>query len=345
MPPSVTELSAPPLSSSPPLQPSSSNLLRECLDLVSGDLRATEVELRGLLDSAVTVIPEIGAYLTAAGGKRFRPLLSLLCAKAAGYTDPARITIAAVGELLHSATLLHDDVVDDGEFRRGRPAARMAFGNGLAVLTGDYCLARALQTVAATGSLPAVQSLADTVTLMAQGEIEQLDGAGLGSLDVERYLGIIERKTATLIAWCSSVAFLVGEPYATRLHRFGLELGYAFQITDDVLDVRAVQSDTGKRPGQDIREGKMTLPVILACAANPALHATVLEVLAAGPPVSETAARSILAAVVASGAADEAMAMASARIQHAVECLAVLPDSPARDALQAVAHYTVRRHR
>src|SRR5690606_17860233 len=303
----VTESSAlTPCSSGAASTPTPAALLEQCLALVAGDLHAAELELGRLLDAAVTVLPTVGRYLMGSGGKRFRPLLTLLCAKAAGYTAPDRIVIAAVGELLHSATLLHDDVVDAGEFRRGRPAARMTFGNGAAVLTGDYCLARALQAVSRTERLAAVRSMADTVTLMAQGEIEQLDGAGSTSLDRGRYLGIIERKTATLIAWCSAVAFLVDEAYAAPLQRFGLELGYAFQIADDVLDYRATDAEIGKRRGQDLREGKMTLPLILACEADPRLHALVTEGLAAGPPMPDALVASVLRQVVASGAADEA---------------------------------------
>lgn len=295
------------------------------------------------MEAAVAVIPAIGSHLTVSGGKRFRPLLTLLCAQAAGYHHPHRITIAAVGELLHSATLLHDDVVDEGEFRRGRPAARMTFGNGLAVLTGDYCLARALQAVARTDRWAAVRSMADTVTLMAQGEVEQLDGAGDGSLDRRRYLGIIERKTATLIAWCSAVAHLVDEAYASALYNFGLELGYAFQIADDILDYRASDHEIGKRRGQDLREGKMTLPLILACEADPELHATVLAALRGGPPLSDDLVGAILREVSGSPAAQEAMTIARHHAQNAIECLHPLPRSPARDALEAVAGYTVRR--
>jgi octaprenyl-diphosphate synthase len=147
-----------------------------------------------------------------------------------------RITVAAVGELLHTATLLHDDVVDDGAFRRGRPAARVVHGNGLAVLTGDYCLAKALQAIARTGHLRAVRTLADTVTRMAEGEVAQLSYAGDFSLDQRRYRTVIDRKTAALIAWCSAVAGLVDDTLVEPLTRYGRELGFAFQIADDLLD-------------------------------------------------------------------------------------------------------------
>ena len=232
---------------------SPSALLERSLALVADDLVLAERRLHELLESSVAVIPDVVGHLAFAGGKRFRPLLTLLCARAAGVVDPARITVAAVGELLHTATLLHDDVIDEGAFRRGRPAARMAYGNGMAVLSGDYCLARSLQAIAMTGHARAVHTLADTVTHMAEGEVAQLEHAGSFSLDRERYGAVIERKTAALIAWCSSVAELVDERYVEPLRRYGYELGFAFQIADDVLDVRAPAEGicaAGKDPGQ-----------------------------------------------------------------------------------------------
>jgi len=319
-------------------------LLHRCLSLVAEGLVAVEDELRRLLHSSVTVIPELGGSLAFAGGKRFRPLLTLLSSEAAGYRDPRRITIAAVGELLHTATLLHDDVVDEGEFRRGRPAPRMAFGNGLSVLTGDYCLARSLQAVANTGELVAIRSMSDTVTQMAEGEVAQLHAAGDATLRRDRYLDIIERKTATLIAWCSTVAGLVDGRYVDGLERFGRELGFAFQIADDILDYRTDGLGlAGKSPGQDLREGKMTLPLILACEDDRGLHARILEALAEGPPMPTSVLDEVVAAVLACRAIERSNAIAMGHAHAAIAALDVLPDSQARAALEGVAHYTVRR--
>jgi octaprenyl-diphosphate synthase len=349
MPPSATEIEA--LSPDAPVPPSvpsrddtAAKLLQRSLALVASDLAEAERELGRLLHSPLAIIPEVTGHLAFAGGKRFRPLLCLLAARAAGFTGTARITVAAVGELLHTATLLHDDVIDAGAFRRGRPSARMPYGNGMAVLTGDYCLARALQAVARTGHLVAVQTMADAVTRMAEGEVAQLQGAGDGALDRARYDLVIDRKTAALIAWCSAVAGLVDAPLVEPLRRYGLELGYAFQIADDLLDYRADGTDqTGKDPGQDLREGKMTLPLILACDADPALRAEVHAALEAGPPMSDAAVDSITAAVRQTSAIDEALAIALDHAAAATRALEALPPSPAREALAGVAHYVVRR--
>jgi octaprenyl-diphosphate synthase len=323
--------------------------MAQCLLMVGEDLAAAESELHRLLQSDIAVIPAVAEHLAFAGGKRFRPLLALLCARAAGLDDPSRITVAAVGELLHTATLLHDDVIDEGEFRRGRPAARLEYGNGLSVLTGDYCLARSLQAVAATGQLRAVQTMGDAVTRMAEGEVAQLHAAGDGCLDRHRYYQVIERKTAALIAWCSSVAGLVDESHFEPLHRFGLELGYAFQIADDLLDfrmptpARTADADTGKDPGQDLREGKVTLPLLLACEADPSLHRRVDEALRAGPPMADHTVRSLVEAVRGCEAPGKAEEIALSHAGRAREALAELPPSEAREALDCVAYYVVRR--
>jgi octaprenyl-diphosphate synthase len=323
----------------------SGDLLHRCVALVGDDLEQAERELERLLQSSIAIIPDVGGHLAFAGGKRFRPLLTLLCARAAGFHDARRIIVAAVGELLHTATLLHDDVIDGGEFRRGRPAARMHYGNGLAVLTGDYCLARALQAMAATGAMLAVQSMSDTVTRMAEGEVAQLHNAGDASLDHARYALVIERKTATLIAWCSEVAALVDTRWRAPLRRFGLELGYAFQIADDLLDYASDTERLGKEPGQDLREGKMTLPLILACAENDALRAEVDAALRAGPPMPAAVAGSIVRRVARSEAIPRATAVALRHADAALDALRVLPDGAARHALEAVCDYVVRRSR
>ena len=324
-------------------------LIEQALRLVAGELATTERRLGELLASEIAVIPEVAGHVTFAGGKRLRPLLTLLAAEATGMREPERITIAAVGELLHTATLLHDDVIDEGQFRRGRPAARMGYGNGMSVLAGDYCLARSLQAVAYTGRDVAIKTLADTVTRMAEGEVAQLDAAGRFGLDRAHYDRVIERKTAALIAWCASVASLVPAPFVEPLRRYGHQIGYAFQIVDDVLDVRPAAAgprrpgESGKDPGQDLREGKMTLPLILACEADAVLRREVEALLADGPPVDAAVVQGLLPRVLATGAAERALAIAREHVDQAVRALHVLPPSPARDALAGAAFYVVHR--
>ncbi len=313
--------------------------------LVAAELDEVEVRLAQLLESSVAAVPQVVGHLAFAGGKRFRPLVTLLAARAAGYDADARLTVAAVGELLHTATLLHDDVIDGGEFRRGRPAARVLFGNGMAVLTGDFCLARALQAMSAAGSLAAVRSMSDAVTRMAEGEVAQLAMAGGFVLDRDRYYMVVDRKTAALIAWCTGVARLVPEACVAPLERYGLELGYAFQISDDVLDYAAGVARTGKARGQDLRDGKVTLPLLLACADDPDLREQTRAAMAAGPPMADDVADAIVARVTDSGALARARDIAHEHAQAATRALDPLPASPARAALADLAEYVVRRGR
>jgi octaprenyl-diphosphate synthase len=311
--------------------------------LVAADLGLVEARLAELLRSTFAIIPRVGGHLTFAGGKRFRPMVTLLAAQAAGFDHDDRITVAAAAELLHTATLLHDDVIDEGEFRRGRPAARMRYGNGLAVLTGDYCYARALQAVAYLGEPRAIQTMADAVTRMAEGEVAQLHVAGDCEFDRERYYMVIDRKTAALISWCSSIAELVEPRAAAALARYGREVGYAFQIADDIIDYSLDVEDSGKARGQDLREGKATLPLILACERDPALREPIEALFRAGPPVDEFELGQVIDAVIDAGGLDAARAQAEQHVEAAVSALAVLPASAARAALEDLARYIVGR--
>ena len=315
----------------------------DAIALVAIELAACERALEDMLRSSVAVIPRVAGHLAFAGGKRLRPLLTLLCARAAGFDEPARVVIAAAAELIHTATLLHDDVIDGGEFRRGRPAARLEFGNGLAVLTGDFCLARALQAIARTGCPHATSTVADTITRMAEGEVAQLAACGDDTLDRERYAMVVERKTATLIAWCTSVAGLVDGAYVDALPVYGREIGFAFQLADDVIDYARDLAETGKEPGQDLRDGKMTLPLILACQSDPRLHARVRTALVAGPPMADATVRALVDAVKSGDAITRANAIAMEHAERATAALAALPPSRARSALESLTAYVVRR--
>src|SRR3954454_7398414 len=273
--------------------------------LVEADMRAVEVRLAERMESPIGSIPQVGAHLLGAGGKRLRPLLAVLAARAAGAPLDHAVAVGCAAELIHTATLYHDDVVDDGRVRRGRPAARMVFGNGIVVLVGDFCLARALETVALTGSLPVVQSLAATVTEMAEGEVAQLERAGNPDATIDDYFRVIDRKTASLIAWCTRVGGAVKPEHDRPLERYGRALGRSFQIADDVLDSAIDEATAGKSVGHDLQEGKLTLPVLLACEADPALARRVREHLGEqGVPAGIVA--DILADVRAAGGVERA---------------------------------------
>jgi octaprenyl-diphosphate synthase len=312
------------------------------LGLVSEEMRAVETALGARMDSPIGRIPDVGAHLLDAGGKRLRPLLAVLAARAAKAPIELAVAVGVAAELIHTATLYHDDVVDDGRVRRGRPAARMVYGNGIVVLVGDFCLARALETVAKTGSLTAVQSLAATVTEMAEGEVAQLERAGNPEATVEDYFRVIDRKTASLIAWCARVGGGVEPALDAALERYGRALGRAFQIADDVLDCAVDEATAGKSVGHDIQEGKLTLPVLYACDADAALRALV-RAKVGERAVSPQDAREILVATRAAGGVEQARHKAHELSAEAIAELGALAPSPYRDALVDLATLSVDR--
>jgi octaprenyl-diphosphate synthase len=310
--------------------------------LVGEEMKVVEARLAERMESPIGSIPQVGAHLLAAGGKRLRPLLAVLAARAADAPLDHAVAVGCAAELIHTATLYHDDVVDDGRVRRGRPAARMVFGNGVVVLVGDFCLARALETVALTGSLPMVRSLAATVTEMAEGEVSQLERAGNPDATVDDYFRVIDRKTASLIAWCARVGGAVRPELDGALERYGRAVGRAFQIADDVLDAAADEATAGKSVGHDLQEGKLTLPTLLACEADPALGKRVRAQLGErGVPAGIAA--EILAEARALGAVDRARRKAQELAEVAGRELAGLPASPYREALREVAVLSANR--
>jgi octaprenyl-diphosphate synthase len=294
------------------------------------------------MESPIGPIPQVGAHLLAAGGKRLRPLLAVLAARATDTPLELAIAVGSAAELIHTATLYHDDVVDDGRVRRGRPAARMVFGNGIVVLVGDFCLARALDTVASTGQLPVVKSLAATVTEMAEGEVAQLEAAGNPEATAQSYFEVIDRKTASLIAWCARVGGMVPPALDGPLGRYGRAVGRAFQIVDDILDCAAHETVAGKSVGHDLQEGKLTLPILLACEAQPVLRDRIRAALGE-KGMSAEAAAPLLAAVREAGGIERARTRAMGLVEEAHIELQRLPPSRYKDALHALATFCVER--
>jgi octaprenyl-diphosphate synthase len=311
-------------------------------DLVGEELRQVEACLAAQVESPIGRIPEVGNHLLGAGGKRLRPLLAVLAGRACNAPLDMAVAVGCAAELIHTATLFHDDVVDGGEVRRGRPAARLAFGNGIAVLVGDFCFARALGLVAGTGSQPAIRAFAAAVTEMAEGEVAQLQGAGNPETTVEDYNRVVDRKTAALIAWCARAGGVLPEPLDSALERYGRLVGRAFQITDDLLDCTAEENTTGKSVGRDLREGKITLPVLLACQADPEVR-TALRAALGLRGMSPEASASVLARVRAARGTDRARAAAESLAERAMAELTVLSPSPYRDALATLARLSVYR--
>jgi len=310
--------------------------------LVEGDMHQVETRLCEQMDSPIGRIPEVGTHLLGAGGKRLRPLLAVLAGRAAGTDMDQSVAAGCAAELIHTATLFHDDVVDNGDVRRGRPAARTIYGNGVAVLVGDFCLARGLALVASTGSIAMVRSLAATVTEMAEGEVAQLEGAGDPDATIASYLRVVDRKTASLMAWSARVGGVLPEAVDLALGRFGRALGRAFQIVDDILDCAPDEGTTGKSGGRDLQEGKLTMPVLLACDANPDLRDRIRDALGEqGIPADK--AHGILSMVRAAGGVERARRRAQAFAEEAVAELAVLPTSPYWEALVELPRLAVDR--
>lgn len=331
------------LSTPPPISSATScRRVSDLWSLVAGEMHIVETRLCEQMDSPIGRIPEVGTHLLGAGGKRLRPLLSVLASRASESDLDQAIAAGCAAELIHTATLFHDDVVDNGSVRRGRPAARMIFGNGVAVLVGDFCLARGLEIVASTGSIAMVRSLAATVTEMAEGEVAQLEGAGDPDATIEAYLRVVDRKTASLMDWCARVGGVLSAPLDAVFSRYGRALGRAFQIADDILDCVADEGATGKSGGRDLQEGKLTLPVLLACEIDPDLRTRIRDALGEqGIPADK--AHSILTAVRAAGGGERARKRAVAFADCATAELASLPTSPYRDALVELSRLSVDR--
>ena len=241
--------------------------LDELTALVADDLSAVNDLIVSRMDSSVELIPQLAGYLIAAGGKRLRPVLTLAAADLCGYSGEDHKILAAVVEFIHTATLLHDDVVDESDLRRGLASANAVFGNKASVLVGDFLLSRAFQMMVETGSLDVLRILSNASAVIAEGEVLQLRTTNDTETSEQAYLDVIKAKTAELFgAACRVSAVVAKRPQAEEmaLYDYGMNLGIAFQLVDDVLDYSALQAKLGKTIGDDFREGKITLPIVLA---------------------------------------------------------------------------------
>jgi len=238
--------------------------------LVEADMRRVNDLILDMAGSNARMIPEIAHHLIDSGGKRLRPMLTLACAQALGYQGEGHVKLAAAVEFMHTATLLHDDVVDESEMRRGKPSARMLWGNQATVLVGDYLLGQAFRTMVDVGSLDALAVLSTAAAVIAEGEVLQLAAAKNLATSEDQYLRVINAKTAALFAAATEVGpIIAGADAATRkgLSSYGTHLGLVFQLVDDALDYGGSSMTLGKKVGDDFREGKVTLPVLLAARA------------------------------------------------------------------------------
>ncbi len=314
--------------------------------LLESDMKAVNAMILARMDSPVPMIPELAGYLIAAGGKRIRPLMTL--AAAALYDgDMVRAhRLATAVEFIHTATLLHDDVVDASDERRGKKSANAVFGNEASVLVGDFLFSRAFQLMVEDGNLHVLKTLSDASAIIAQGEVLQLSTQGNLATTMDDYLEVIKGKTAALFAAACEVGPLVANAdvnAARIMAEYGMNLGIAFQIADDILDYSAKQEKLGKTVGDDFREGKMTAPVIIALAAANDEERAFWKRTMEDKDQSDSDLVRAGARLSRHGAMEKALGMARDYAQKAREALAEAPDSPLRATLDALALYTVER--
>lgn len=314
--------------------------------LVAEDLSAVNQIILDRMQSQVEMIPQLAGYLIAAGGKRLRPVLTLAAANMCGYQGEHHRLLAAVVEFIHSATLLHDDVVDESDLRRGRKTANALFGNAASVLVGDFLYSRSFQLMVELERVEVMRILADTTNAIAEGEVLQLLHIRNPDTDEAAYLKVIERKTAVLFAAATRLgALLAGADAQVQqaLYDYGMALGYAFQIADDVLDYSADETALGKHLGDDLAEGKATLPLIHAIRHAPEATATRLRGIVSEGEVE--AMPEVLAAIDATGGIAYSRSRAEEYAAAAEAALDGLATNDAVAALRGLARYAVRRDR
>jgi octaprenyl-diphosphate synthase len=321
-----------------PLQP---ELLR---NLIAADMQAVDAMIRRRLESDVVLIRQIAEYIIAGGGKRLRPALVFLAAGATGYRGEQHVELAAVVEFIHTASLLHDDVVDESSLRRGRKTANAEFGNAASVLVGDFLYSRAFQIMVGVRSMRVMEVLANATNTIAEGEVLQLMNAHNWAIGEGAYLEVIQRKTAKLFEAAAQLGAILGgaaPEVEAGLASYGMHLGTAFQLIDDVLDYSGDATHTGKNLGDDLKEGKPTLPLIhVMQRGSPEQAALVRSAIQHGGGGEFSA---VLDAIHTIGALDYVRSKAKDEARLASESIAALPGSDYRDSLLELATFAVER--
>ncbi len=319
-------------------------LAQQLLAPIAEDMHAVNEIIAAELASDVPRMKEISSYIVSAGGKRMRPALLMLIARALGYEGELHRYLGATIELLHTATLMHDDVVDESALRRGRPTANSRWGNSVAVLVGDFLYTRSFQMMIRAGNLKVMQALSDAANRLSEGEVIQMANAHDPEVDETRYFQVIERKTACLFEAAARMAAAIADASPEALDAvctYALALGNAFQIADDMLDYQGVTADIGKNLGADLREGKVTLPLLYArqhCSAE--ARARIDAAIREGDGDFEEISRIITE----SDALERCHARAAQELARGERALSILPDTPYRASLVGLLAYTVQRH-
>jgi octaprenyl-diphosphate synthase len=316
------------------------------ISLVAADMNGVNAVILERMQSKVALIPELAGHLIAGGGKRMRPMLTLACANLLGYPGTRHHKLAAAVEFIHTATLLHDDVVDGSGMRRGKRTANLIWGNPASVLVGDFLFSRAFELMVEDGSLKVLRILSHASAVIAEGEVEQLTAQRQVATDEDQYLAIISAKTAALFAAACRVAPVVaeaGEDDELALEAYGRNLGIAFQLTDDVIDYASDAATMGKGVGDDFRDGKMTLPVILAYARGGEQDRTFWRSAMSGELVSDGDLSHAIELLRSTEALSDTVDRARQYGRRAIDSLAKFPASKAKSALVEAAEFAVSR--
>ncbi|MGL5291622.1 MAG: octaprenyl diphosphate synthase [Vibrionaceae bacterium] len=314
--------------------------------LAADDMAKVNREILAQLDSEVALIGQLGVYIISNGGKRMRPLLTILSAKALNYQGDEHITAAAFIELIHTATLLHDDVVDESALRRGKQTANALFGNAASVLVGDFIYTRSFQMMAQLNSLPILKLMSESTNVIAKGEVMQLMNCNNPQLSEQTYLEVIYSKTARLFEVATQISALLTRAPShieQALQDYGRYLGTAFQLTDDLMDYTASDAQMGKQAGDDLAEGKATLPLLHAIAhANPQDAQMIQAIIEKGHGRDQMDA--VLACLEQTGSLAYTQLRAQQEAEKAILALSVLPESPYKQALHDLALFSVNRN-
>lgn len=319
--------------------------LEQILTLVKADMQSVDQAILAQINSEVVLINQLGHYIISGGGKRIRPLIAVLAANAVGYKGQEHITCAAFVEFIHTATLLHDDVVDESDMRRGRETANARFGNAASVLVGDFIYTRAFQMMASLRSLDVLQVMSDATNVIAEGEVQQLMNVNNPETTEANYMQVIYSKTARLFeaaSQCSAIVSGADQATVIAMRDYGRYLGTAFQLVDDILDYSANAEQLGKNIGDDLAEGKPTLPLLHAMrSGNLQQAALIREAIEQGG--KREALDEILAIMAEHKSLDYTMERAKQEAQKAVDALAILPESEYKQALISLAYLSVDR--
>lgn len=328
------------------LSPQRQSSLDALIALVAADMNGVNSVILDRMQSKVALIPELAGHLIAGGGKRMRPMLTLACANLLGYPGTRHHKLAAAVEFIHTATLLHDDVVDGSGMRRGKRAANLIWGNPATVLVGDFLFSRAFELMVEDGSLKVLRILSHASAVIAEGEVEQLTAQRQVGTDEDHYLTIISAKTAALFAAACRVAPILAEASEEdelALEAYGRNLGIAFQLTDDVIDYASDLETMGKGVGDDFRDGKMTLPVILAYARGSAQDRAFWRSAISGSRVSDDDLARAIDLLRSTDALSDTVERARQYGRRAIDALVRYPASKAKAALVEAAEFAVAR--